>query len=259
MPSRITIWFGASLSLSPLNSLRPELEVEGGQVDLLAGVQVAAQVLVEQLEVDGLDVLEVVLALSSLRRVLAVHEIVVHLQVTGCRPLTRSCTASRLAKVVLPEEEGPAMSSQRGRGFASKTRSAICAIFFSWSASADADEVGPVSLVAMSLVQAADRVDARGCGPTSCVPGRFGTAAAGLAQGGDARRRAAVRELDHEARLVGDQAEVGERAGGGGQRAVGEVGEVLAAVDHHLGRVAVAQQVELVGWPWASKQRTASA
>jgi len=50
---------------------------------------------------------------------------------SGCRPSTRNWSASRLAKVVLPDDDGPAMSTIR----LPTDWSASWAIFFSWSAS----------------------------------------------------------------------------------------------------------------------------
>ncbi|MGB9847288.1 MAG: hypothetical protein ACPLRH_07265 [Desulfotomaculales bacterium] len=49
-------------------------------------------------------------------------------------PLTRSCVASLWTKVVLPEEEGPAIRTRRIRSMLAAIRSAIWPIFFSWKA-----------------------------------------------------------------------------------------------------------------------------
>jgi len=65
--------------------------------------------------------------------------------------------------------------------------------------------------------------------------------------GADLRGVAAGRQLEDKAGRVVDQVEQSERAGGRGERALGQVVEAVAHVHHDPGRIAEPEQIQFVG------------
>jgi hypothetical protein len=120
-------------------------------------------VLVEQRQVNRLQISRNRTRPLVLRRVFAVHEVIIVEIVTGRRPLTRSCTASRLANVVMPDEEGPAISTTgAGRGCVDVVGD-MRDLFFM-----DASAIlmkSPISWLKMISFRRADGIDAKNPAP----------------------------------------------------------------------------------------------
>ena len=218
-------------------------EVEAGHVDGLAGVE-GVEMLVEEGEVDGFDVFEVVVAFFVAGGVFAVDEVVVDGDGDGSEAVDAELDGEAFGEGGLAGGGGSGDEDVADVVAAGGDFVGDAGDFLFVEGFGDADEVGAF-FGGDDFVEASDGVDVEDAAPLFVFLVDLeedGLGAKGRNAGGDG----AVGELDDEAGVVGDEFDVGDGAGGVGKRAVGEVGEAFAGVDDDFAGVAVFEEVGFV-------------